>query len=80
MESLHAAYEVGKLSISKRRGVITLIPKVDSDLLDLQNCRPITLLNTDHKIASKARRIDTILPKLVHLARSNRLHEGAIYR
>ena len=68
MDSLNAAYDVGKLSISQRRGVITLIPKVDSDLLDLQNWRPITLLNTDYKIASKAlaRRIETILPKLVH--------------
>lgn len=68
LESLNAAYEVGKLSISQRRGVITLIPKDDSDLLDLQNWRPITLLNTDYKIASKAlaRRIETILPKLLH--------------
>jgi len=52
------------------RGVITLIPKDHWDLLDLQNWRPITLLNTDYKIASKAihvaRRIETILPKLVH--------------
>ena len=46
LESLNATYEVGKLSILQRRGVITLIPKVDSDLLDLQNWRPITLLNT----------------------------------
>ena len=61
-----SGYEVGKLSILQRRGVITLIPKADSDLLDLQNWRPITLLNTDYKIASKAlaRRIETILPKL----------------
>ena len=68
LESLNAGYEVGKLSISQRRGVITLIPKADSDLLDLQNWRPITLLNTDYKIASKAlaRRIETILPNLVH--------------
>ena len=62
------AYEVGELSISQRRGVITLIPKDESDLVDLQNWRPITLLNTDYKIASKAlaRRIETILPKLIH--------------
>ena len=61
MESLNAAHEVGKLSISQRRGVITLIPKVDLDLLDLQNGRPITMLNTDYKITSKAlaRRIET---------------------
>ena len=48
--------------------VIILILKVDSDLLDLQNWRPITLLNTDYKIAFRAlaRWIETILPKLVH--------------
>ena len=68
INSLNQAFEVGELSISQRRGVITLIPKEDSDLLDLQNCRPITLLNTDYKIASKtlAKRIENVLPKLVH--------------
>ena len=80
MESLNAAYEVGKLSISQRRGVITLIPKVDSDLLDLQNWRPITLLNTDYTIASKAlaRRIETILLKLVHLDQTGLMKERYI--
>ena len=80
LESLNAAYEVGKLSISQRRGVITLIPKVESDLLDLQNWRPITLLNTDYKIASKAlaRRIETILPKLVHLDQTGFMKERYI--
>ncbi len=65
LDSLNAAFEVGELSISQRRGVITLIPKDDSDLVELQNWRPITLLNTDYKIASKAlaRRIET---KLIH--------------
>jgi len=68
LESLNTAYEVRELSISQCHGVITLIPKVDLDLLDLQNWRPITLLNTDYKIASKALAewIETILPKFVH--------------
>ena len=68
ISSLNQAFEVGELSISQRRGVITLIPKEDSDLLDLQNWRPITLLNIDYKIASKtlAKRIENVLPKLVH--------------
>ena len=48
------AYEVGELSNSQRRRIITLIPKDESDLVDLQNWRPVTLLNTDYKIASKA--------------------------
>ena len=80
LDSLNAAYEVGKLSISQRRGVITLIPNVDSDLLDLQNWRSITLLNTDYKIASKAlaRRIETVLPKLVHPDQSGFMKEQYI--
>ena len=68
LESFNMAYELGEMSISQRRGIITLIPKDDSDHLDLQNWRPITLLNIDYKIASKAlaRRIETVLTKLVH--------------
>jgi len=42
INSLNQAFKVGELSISQRRGVITLIPKEDSDLLDLQSWRPIT--------------------------------------
>ena len=68
INSLNQAFVVGELSISQRRGVITLIPKEDSDLLDLQNWRPVNLLNIDYKIASKtlAKRIENVLPKLVH--------------
>ena len=53
INSLNQAFVVGELSISERRGVITLIPKEDSDLLDLKNWRPITLLNIDYKTAPK---------------------------
>jgi len=67
MNSLNQAFENGELSISQQRGIITLIPKEDSDLLDLQNWSPITLLNIDYKIAlTLAKRIETVLPKLVH--------------
>ena len=57
-----------KLSISQRRGIISLIPKEDSELNQLQNWRPITLLNVDYKIASKAiaKRIEPLLPHLIH--------------
>ena len=47
------AYVKGKMSISQRRGVISLLPKVDANLLKLANWRPITLLNVHYKIASK---------------------------
>ena len=62
INSLNQAFEVGELSISQQRGVITLIPK-DSDLLNLQNWRPITLFNIDYKIASKTLvlRIENVL-------------------
>ena len=68
VESLNTAYSKGELSISQRRGVVTLIPKADSDTLKLTNWRPITLLNADYKIASKAiaTRIKKVLPQLIH--------------
>ena len=54
LASLNGAYELGRLSVSQRRGIITLLPKDDAELLLLQNWRPITLLNVDYEIASKA--------------------------
>ena len=66
--SFNDAHEKGELSISQRRGIITLVPKEDGSLLDLSNWRPITLLNVDLKIASKAiaKRIESTLPNLIH--------------
>jgi len=52
-----------ELSISQRRGVITLIPKEEESLLDLSNWRPITLLNVDCKITT---RIEASLSKLIN--------------
>ena len=68
VNSFNTAYNEGELSISQRRGVITLVPKEDSFLSDLSNWRPITLLNLDYKIASKviAKRIERFLPRLIH--------------
>ena len=68
VNSFNTAYNEGELSISQRRGVITLVPKEDSCLSDLSNWRPITLLNLDYKIASKviANRIERFLPRLIH--------------
>ena len=65
---LNEAYEKNELTISQRRGIITLLPKEDGSLLDLHNWRPITLLNVDLKIAAKAiaKRLETVLPNLIH--------------
>ena len=68
LASLNGAYELGRLSVSKPRGIIALLLKDDAELLLLHNWRPITLLNVDYKITSKAiaRRIEPMLSKLVH--------------
>ena len=68
LNSLNAAYQNGEMSISQRRGVITLIPKENSDPRELSNWRPITLLNVDYKIASKAiaTRVEKFLPLLIN--------------
>ena len=62
----HGALQ-GELSISQRQGIISLIPKKDKDLLSLKNWRPISLLNTDYKIATKsiAKRLEKVLPLLI---------------
>ena len=56
------------LNSSQKRGTITLIPKGDENLTELKNWRLISLLNIDYKILSKAlaRRMENVLPKLVH--------------
>jgi len=68
LESFNARFENGTLSVSQRRGIISLIPKDENNLTTLSNWRPITLLNVDYKILAKviARRIESVLPKLIH--------------
>ena len=68
LDCVNAAYKDNELSISQRIRVITLIPKEDANLKDLSNWRPITLLNIDYKIASKAiaTRIEKVLPLLIN--------------
>ena len=53
LASLNGAYEFGRLSVSQRRGIITLLPKHDAELLFLQNWQPITLLNWIKKLHQK---------------------------
>ena len=68
VDCFNASYRAGEMSLSQRRGVITLRPKEDSDLSTLANWRPITLLNLDYKIASKiiARRLEKVLALLIN--------------
>ena len=54
MNSFYKAQVEGCLSPSQRQAVITLIDKKDKDRAILKNWRPISLLNVDYKILSKA--------------------------
>jgi len=55
---LHAAYlearQEGMLSPSQRQTIIRLIPKKGKDVQQLKNWRPISLINVDTKIISRA--------------------------
>ena len=67
LNSYNEAFRKGSLSVSQKRGTITLILKGDENLTELKNWHPISLLNIDYKILSKvlARRTEKVLPKLV---------------
>ena len=67
LNSLNYSYDIRKLSISQRRGIIKLIPKKDAELNLIKNWQPLTLLNCDYKIATKAiaSRIKVVIPTLI---------------
>ena len=67
-DSLNFAHEHGQLSTSQKQAMITLLEKKDKDRRFIKNWRPISLMNVDVQIASKAiaRRLETILPELIH--------------
>ena len=67
INTLNYAHETSQLSITKRRGVIKLIPKKDAEPYFIKTWRPLTFLNCDYKIAAKAvaNRLKKILPDLI---------------
>ena len=66
IKALNYGFEIGQLSISQKRGIIKLIPKKSEELYYVKNWRPLSLLNCDYKIATKAvaNRLKTHLHKL----------------
>ncbi|KAL9964740.1 hypothetical protein ACROYT_G028420 [Oculina patagonica] len=68
VDSLNAAYVNGRLSNSQRQAIIRLIEKKDKDRRHIENWRPISLLNVDYKIGSKAlaTRLEKVLPHIIH--------------
>ena len=65
--SINYAYETGQLSVSQKRGIIKLIPKKGTEPYLVKNWRPVSLLNCDYKLATKAvaNRLKLVLPKLI---------------
>ena len=68
VDSLNYSYDYGELSNSQKEAIITLIEKKDKDKQDLSNWRPISLINVDVKIGSKAiaKRLEKVLPNIIH--------------
>lgn len=67
LNSFNYAYQHGKLSTSQRQATITLLDK-GKDRNQLKNWRPISLLNADYKIISKAlaNRFTKLLPNIIN--------------
>ena len=64
VDVLNACYASGSMSLSQRRGIISLAFK-GGDRLDARNWRPITLLNGDYKLASRV--LAGRLLKVIHV-------------
>lgn len=61
------ALSSGKLMLTARRGIITLIPKKEKDPSFLKNWQPLTMLNCDYKIVAKAisQCMKKVLPSII---------------
>ena len=68
MDSLNYSYDHGELLQSQKEAVITLIQKKDRDIRLIKNWRPISLVNVDVKIGSKAiaKRLEKVLPYIIY--------------
>ena len=66
IDSLNAAYHIGELSPTQKRGILTLLYK-KGDKTALSNWRPISLLNTDYKILAHvlANRLKKVINNLI---------------
>ena len=80
INALNFAHEQGQLSNSQKQAMITLLEKKDKDRRFIKNWRPISLINVDVKIASKAiaRRLELILPNIIHPNQNGFIKERSI--
>ena len=67
VSTLNHSFEKGELSASQKQAIITLIEKKDKDKRLIKNWRPISLINVDIKVASKAiaNRLKAVIHNLI---------------
>ena len=80
VDSFNFAFQKGELSISQRLGLIRLIPKKSKSLYFLKAWRPLSLLNIDYKIATKAlaARLKAVAPHLIKCSQTGYLQGRSI--
>ena len=68
LDSFNYSYYHGKLSITQRQGILSIIPKKGKDCELLKNWRPLSLLNFDYKLLTKCLsiRLKKVLPNIIH--------------
>ena len=76
VESVNWAFDHGELSNSQKQVIIMLIEKKGKDRRQISNWRPISPINVDTKIGSKAvaRRLQDVIPDIVHY-NQNAIHD-----
>ena len=67
MNCINECLEKGEMSSSQKQAIITLIEKNGKDRSFLENWRPVSLVNVDTKIMTKAiaSRIKNVLPDII---------------
>uniref|UniRef100_A0A671WUY0 Reverse transcriptase domain-containing protein n=1 Tax=Sparus aurata TaxID=8175 RepID=A0A671WUY0_SPAAU len=73
----NGALKKGEIPPSWKQAIISVIPKEGKDSLDCKQFQPISVLNLDYKIYMSilARRIEKLLPSLIHLDQTGFIHE-----
>ena len=68
VNSINYSYKNGHRTELQKQAIITLIPKPNKETTLLENWRPISLLNTDYKIATKVigNRVKQVLPSIIN--------------
>ena len=67
--NMNYAHAHKRFSLDQRRGVVKMLPKKNKAPSRVGNLRPITLLNVDYKMITKAlaQRVKHVLPKIIHV-------------